>query len=351
MLIPIDQIEFSQSARPRPLLDKLPVVDCAEMANQEPRRARDIQDLTSRVDRLEAKSNEPMNFWAKTLVGIIVAYLGFLGVMLFTVHGRISSIEGELKSLPAKLAQESLEQSQRDVSKGNLEQAARGIQSAQHFLRVARKNKSLVEAAYFEQISQNLSQLASFPQLSEEVHNTRIQLADYKSVLERAPALRPQPFTIVGSAKADDITQLRLGPPDLTKLPTLLKVTPGDIIFYPFSAGPLTEGPWISHIALKGGVDGVTQTLDGIHWVEDVFINVRVRYKGGEVQLTNVRFVDCTFDIPPVPRGSQVLSYAILGKPEQLILDQNAVSSLLLQTLPMSRSPLPLEMPQKSGKN
>jgi hypothetical protein len=155
----------------------------------------------------------------------------------------------------------------------------------------------------------------------------------------------------VGSAKAADLAQLRVGPADLKKWPTLLKVAPGDIIFYPFAAGPLTEGPWVSNIALKGGVEGVTQTLDGIHWVEDVFINVRVRYKGGEVQLTNVRFVDCTFDVPPIPRGAQVLNYAILSKPEHLILDQNASTSLIPQILPVSRSGWSLGMPRKPGKN
>jgi hypothetical protein len=54
---------------------------------------------------------------------------------------------------------------------------------------------------------------------------------------------------------------------------------------------------------------GASQTLDGIHWENVIFINTRVKYLGGEVALNKVLFVNCTFELPQGPRGEKIANY------------------------------------------
>jgi hypothetical protein len=60
--------------------------------------------------------------------------------------------------------------------------------------------------------------------------------------------------------------------------------------------------------------EGASQTLDGIHWKNVTFINTRLRYEGGEVSLSNVRFVRCTFGISTDERGARLASAIALGQ-------------------------------------
>ncbi|PYX34343.1 MAG: hypothetical protein DMG80_02510 [Acidobacteria bacterium] len=54
------------------------------------------------------------------------------------------------------------------------------------------------------------------------------------------------------------------------------------------------------------------QTLDGITWWNDVFVNMTIHYRGGPLALKNVRFVNCRFEVVENQRGQQVLALAIL---------------------------------------
>ena len=68
-----------------------------------------------------------------------------------------------------------------------------------------------------------------------------------------------------------------------------------------------------NHDSIRGlTFDGVTQTLDGVEWKDVVFVNSRVRYRGGDLKLDNVRFVHCTFEVPESSRGAQLADYATL---------------------------------------
>jgi len=56
------------------------------------------------------------------------------------------------------------------------------------------------------------------------------------------------------------------------------------------------------------------QTLDGFHWNHVAFVNTVIHYEGGEVELRNVRFIGCTFEIIDNPRGPKVATYATLDQ-------------------------------------
>ena len=62
------------------------------------------------------------------------------------------------------------------------------------------------------------------------------------------------------------------------------------------------------------------QVLDGIHWYDVVFENVHIVYSGGPVELQNVRFINCTFDIKNDTRNNdKLLLYAALNRKSTII--------------------------------
>jgi hypothetical protein len=69
-----------------------------------------------------------------------------------------------------------------------------------------------------------------------------------------------------------------------------------------------------------------SQTLDGFVWNSVVFVNARIRYLGGPVTLNNVRFVNCTFDVP-AKGGHPILNYAMAQQPELIVPGVNSSPS------------------------
>lgn len=61
-------------------------------------------------------------------------------------------------------------------------------------------------------------------------------------------------------------------------------------------------------------IAGASQTLDGIHWRNVTFIETRLRYEDGPLDLQNVRFIHCTFGIPSDTRGAALANMIALGK-------------------------------------
>jgi hypothetical protein len=43
---------------------------------------------------------------------------------------------------------------------------------------------------------------------------------------------------------------------------------------------------------------------------------MHISYKGGLLKLEGVRFVNCTFDLPPDPRGAKLAQYVALNEPK-----------------------------------
>jgi hypothetical protein len=66
-------------------------------------------------------------------------------------------------------------------------------------------------------------------------------------------------------------------------------------------------------------IEGAAQTLDGIHWKNVTFIDTRIRYEGGEVDLRNVHFVRCTFGFSTDGPGSRLANAIALGQPSIVI--------------------------------
>lgn len=81
-------------------------------------------------------------------------------------------------------------------------------------------------------------------------------------------------------------------------------------ILLPPASRMTSDGVRVRDLTLKGA----SQTLDGIYWENVTFVGTRLRYDGGEISLHNVRFINCTFGMPPNERGARLASAIALGQ-------------------------------------
>lgn len=61
-------------------------------------------------------------------------------------------------------------------------------------------------------------------------------------------------------------------------------------------------------------IAGASQTLDGIHWRDVTFIETRLRYEDGPLDLRDVHFIHCTFGFPSDANGAAIANAIALGK-------------------------------------
>jgi hypothetical protein len=72
----------------------------------------------------------------------------------------------------------------------------------------------------------------------------------------------------------------------------------------------LDTAPLIDTVGFMGGM----QSLDGFRWHGAVFVNSLIRYHGGELELSNTRFINCTFDFADSSRSPRVATYVTLNQ-------------------------------------
>jgi hypothetical protein len=75
---------------------------------------------------------------------------------------------------------------------------------------------------------------------------------------------------------------------------------------------PSVPPPLIENVIVKGGQQG----LDGFDWKGVTFVGTRISYLGSPVSLEDVRFVNCTFDLPRTQRGAKLAEYVALSLPK-----------------------------------
>jgi hypothetical protein len=240
---------------------------------------------------------------------ILVAFLAIEG-QLVLLNRSMGRLEGQVGSMPASIAQSLLDKSKKDADEGKTADAQRSLQLAGIFLQTATQEKAKVDPAYFQAVSQQLAGLKSLPALAPEVHGTSLELAAYKSSLQPQPKVTGKEIRVVDATNSSD----------LKDRVTLNKITPGDFVVPPSVVRRLNEAGLVSGLVLRGAVPGVSQTLDGLRWNDVIFINVHIKYAGGETELRNVTFVNCTFEIVDSPRGTNMTNYVVLGIPQRLVI-------------------------------
>ncbi|MGA9883609.1 MAG: hypothetical protein WBQ34_07815 [Candidatus Acidiferrales bacterium] len=91
---------------------------------------------------------------------------------------------------------------------------------------------------------------------------------------------------------------------DATLLPEMSE------ILLPPETRQFSDNVRVQNLTIAGG----SQTLDGIHWHNVTFIDARLRYEDGPLDLQNVRFVRCTFGFPSDARGAEIANAIVLGQ-------------------------------------
>jgi hypothetical protein len=134
-------------------------------------------------------------------------------------------------------------------------------------------------------------------------------LAEYRSKLEATP---PPPVKIEVITKTQDWVALaaRQPVPDGTAMDGS-KLPPKVDIFNFGEPHTLKRNIRFTNSRLVGGA----QLLDGVRWENVIFEGMHIRYNGGEVELLNVKFVNCTFEVNSTPRGREVVEFVALKSP------------------------------------
>jgi hypothetical protein len=205
-----------------------------------------------------------------------------------------------------------------DASAGNLVPAAAVTQSAMDMIRKARLDSLRVPQDTIREIAQALDRVQAAhtnPGLVEAVFNTRVELAQFRSAQEKTPATTQMPVRVltpksVAARSVLDPKTLSTSVLDASALPE-----EAEILIPPHSR-LFVDNVRVNDLTLEGA----SQTLDGIHWQNVTFVHSRIRYEGGEVELRNVRFVNCTFGIELSSKGVRLADAVALG-PVSLVIE------------------------------
>jgi hypothetical protein len=192
--------------------------------------------------------------------------------------------------------------------------ATKAVIASNSLIAGLKDEKIPADQQYFKTIVLHLNSLAgntSNPSVAKAIHATRLSLAEYSSALQLEPQTGGQ---IVVSRNMEHAWVLSHSPNGTFRgiRFDFRKVT-GNAIVVEESPNTLFENDII---------EGGNQLLDGIKWHTVTFVGTHISYYGGYTELENVRFVNCTFDVPlqiDAPRSTkakQFLEMATLNLPK-----------------------------------
>lgn len=211
-----------------------------------------------------------------------------------------------------------LEQAHSYAEAGNWTQAIASIDAATKLIRDARHEGLRVPPDNFEEMAASLDHVQSVrpdKKLLDRLYQARTDLAEYRSWMappisaswQRAELVAPRNISA-----GTHVTPSMFGAPvlDATGLPQ-----EAEFLLPPHSR-LFVDNVWVEGLTLVGA----SQTLDGMHWKDVTFADARIRYEGGEVELKNVRFVNCTFGFISDDRGAR-LADAIAHGPVSMVIE------------------------------
>jgi hypothetical protein len=291
---------------------------------------------------------------------ILTGTLAWQGV-LYALHTRHKAAES-IPNAPVAAAVSAVTGWQRDVgvsldeavrhaTEGDVTQTEMAIDRATSMLGAARRNRSAAPPDFYETMLGKLDQILvayhENTRLTEHVTLARIELAQSRSAIERAPSGAPSatppadpllsgtraaaknsdaaalPDSGDAAASATLPGRIMVGAP--RTLTAGSKIDPAslggdflDATSMP-SRAEILEPPasrlFVDDVRVEGlTIAGATQTIDGIHWKNVIFIGTRLRYEGGEVDLNNVRFVNCILGFTTDERAARIANAIALGQ-------------------------------------
>jgi hypothetical protein len=222
------------------------------------------------------------------------------------INTRLSRVEGQLSVL---IGRSYLAEAEKEVKGANLATASKQLASAVGLFTQAMNSGIAVPADFFSTALDSVDRIesaSSDPTLQEAAFKARMALALYSSRLRPLPSLPTnRPLTVKGT--------VNLTPDNGATFSGRLIIwtgssPPKDFFKPPFSTIVARASSTLTDVAMKDGA----QTLDGITWINVVFINCNIKWTGGQTFLQNVVFVNCRFSVTQ-PAGRKLLDYAVRG--------------------------------------
>jgi hypothetical protein len=219
------------------------------------------------------------------------------------------------------LVKELLSEVQQSIKAGDPDRAEKALGIAPVLLSAASKQKAKADPEYFtmsvEELD-NIQRQAPNERIAEQVRAVRFGLATYRSALQTV-TIAPDLTTVVLPKNppyfpdGSDSLSVPVGEKgivwDFKNLPPGKNaIAPLQIPF--LSKGVVNDNPESPVFLING-----TQQLDGLKFVNMVFVNMHIVYYGGPVLLDNVKFVDCTFEFSPNKYGEQLANGVALALP------------------------------------
>ncbi len=276
--------------------------------------------------RSRPKRNMPL--WARFVVLIavlaVVLTVGWQALWDYVQGGDVTTRAQAAMAQPQPAVRfrdsiySKLEEARAYADAGNWAQAISATDDASTMIRDARHTGLRVPPDYFEEMVASVDHVQSSwaaEKPLDTLYRARLELAEYRSSLEP-----PLP----GSQDRTQVIAPRHIPASTHLLPATFSSSILDASGLPEEAEILlpphsrlfVENVWVEGLTLIGA----SQTIDGVHWKDATFANSRIRYEGGEVELKNVRFVNCTFGFVTNNRGAR-LSDAIALGPVSIVIE------------------------------
>lgn len=214
---------------------------------------------------------------------------------------------------------DSLAASEREAGAGRLMTAEVDVDRADSIISVAQLQGRSAEPDFFAASIATLDrveQRAKDDGMVPHVTQARIELAGLRSSLE-APADADDDENQVQIAAPRPIAAgTTLDPASLggNYIDATLMADEAEILLPP-SSRSLTDNVRVENLTLAGAA----QTLDGIRWKNVTFVNTRLRYEGGPIDLQNVHFVRCSFGLTTDDRGAKIANAVALGQTTLMI--------------------------------
>jgi hypothetical protein len=190
-----------------------------------------------------------------------------------------------------------------------------------------KREKSPANPEFFQDGIKSLDQIDRTAGHTFSTFATRVALAEYRSVLQNSPSIDPALARIPigpGIITQDMVSGrgVYLVREELTVPPNKLLFSDGAVL----NGSEIPEGASLLNPSTKFAAKNMdvvagliifarNQALDGITWKNVTFVNTHIIYTGGDLNLVNVKFVNCTFDSPATPHGVSFIQYAALLEP------------------------------------
>jgi len=288
--------------------------------------------------------------WKSVLPTALTAAI-FVGGVLWAAHSEISKIDDRLVNLDKHISRvetavrivgakqggdtktlidEALTVAKKASAAGHVDNAKTIVAYANRLLSEQKHYRIEAPQEFFASTLDNYQSLGKSPDLRESARAGTFLLAEYRS------ALQPQPEL---PTKTDNALPQLAGNPKVVLYPSIYQIvsplhTHTNIDVIGTGAATLQASfadrdmlipdskRWETNRATISGINIIdgNQSLDGFIWDNVTFANMHIRYAHGTALLHNVRFVNCTFDLPSDDTGTRIANYVALGNTGELAI-------------------------------